>query len=59
MPPRKPRLTLMAGSQTTDPEAIAKFFEKLTGRKVSRGEIDAARKRRAADPKAVGPRKTK
>jgi hypothetical protein len=59
MPRRKLTLTLMAGSRTTDPEALAVFFEKVTGRKVSRAEIDAAKKRRAAAPTAVATRNAK
>ena len=39
----KPKLTLLSRKSAFDVEALVKLFEKLTGRKPTQAEIEAAR----------------
>jgi len=45
MPRRKPTLALLAGSRALNAKTLAVFFEKVTGRKVTQEEIQAAKTR--------------
>ena len=42
---KKPRVTMLRGSKTKDVEALARLFEKMTGRKPTAQELKDAKKR--------------
>jgi len=43
--PKKPTLFLLPGKEANDVQALAQFFTQVTGRAVSKAELDAAKKK--------------